>query len=124
MDKSSNLFRIALIWVAIVPDLILSYYSLRNPFLYVEIVSLILNFIAATILFYIYIEMGQGIVPDSGQEAEKPAANPESIPKAGLYGLVFGSLIEDILVWSGLFFVLYNIVPVTLWIHRLISINI
>ncbi|MFA6988598.1 MAG: hypothetical protein WC197_00880 [Candidatus Gastranaerophilaceae bacterium] len=119
MDKSW--FRIILTWVVIVPDLILSYHALRNPFANVEMTSLALNFIATTVLFYVYMDLGPTPEPTEGEEGASSSRQEEQLqPKEGCK-LAFTSLIEDILVWTGLFFILYNIVPVTLYLHNIIS---
>ncbi len=123
MDKRSGWFRIILTWVVIVPDLILSYISLRNPFFTTEMMALALNFVAATVLFYIYVDMFVASNDEEYEEGEAGKSRMEEpeAPKWGLYRLTFGSLIEDMLVWSGLFFLLYNIVPVSLYVHNIIG---
>lgn len=126
MEKFSGWFRVILTWVVIVPDLILSYHALRNPYLSVEGTSLALNFVATTVLFYIYIDLGKGgeeYVEEEGETTKKETEEVKA-PLHPLYTLGFGSLIEDMLVWLGLYFLLYNIVPVTLYVHNLIGTKI
>ena len=124
MEKFSGWFRIILTWVVIIPDLIVSYVALRNPFYTTEMMSLALNFVAATVLFYIYIDMN--VESEEEGDEEEPSRRREEEPSSdkktcALYKLAFGSLIEDMLVWAGLFCLLYNIVPVTLFIHNIIG---
>ncbi len=129
MDKLGNLgswLRIILTWVVITPNLFLSYYYLRYPSFNTEIASLGLNFIATTVLFYIYLDIFSANT-SSGEEGEgSQTKNDQSTEKNGiwLYKLTFGSLIEDMIVWLGLFFLLYNIVPVTLYVHNFVAKNL
>lgn len=123
MEKFSGWFRIILTWVVIIPDLVVSYVALRNPFYTMEMMSLALNFVAATVIFYIYIDMSAVSEPveeaaDSRSKSEDAGSDKKSF---GLYKMAFGSLIEDMLVWAGLFCLLYNIVPVTLYLHNIIG---
>jgi hypothetical protein len=119
MDKSW--FRIILTWVVIVPDLILSYHSLRNPFVNIEIASLALNFVATTVLFYVYMDLGPAPEAEGDEDTSHSKHEEEQTQPSGCCKLAFSSLIEDMLVWTGLFFILYNIVPITLYLHNIIS---
>ena len=123
MDKFSSWFRVVLTWVVIIPDLILSYLYLRDPSHGLEILSLLLNLFSTTVLFYIYMDIYKANTDETTEESNK-SASPKVDQLPGLYKLAFGSLIEDMCVWLGLFFLLYNIVPVTLFIHNLISKNL
>lgn len=119
MEKIRSWTRIILTWVVIIPDLLLSYVYLRYPSYNLEISSLTLNFIAATVIFYVYMDISKDGFGDEG-EGEKAASSQQG-SISPLYNLTFGSLIEDFLVWLGLFLLLYNIVPVTLYIHNLVG---
>lgn len=116
------MFRMIITWVVIIPNLIVSYHALRNPFMSLEMLSLGLNFIATTALFYIYATITT--VEDENKEAGATPINKPDENALGLYKLAFGSLIEDMLVWMGLFFLLYNIVPATLYVHNMVGKNI
>lgn len=123
MDKFSNWFRVILTWIVLIPDLVLSYLYLRDPSHTLEILSLLLNLFSTTVLFYIYMDIYKANIDETTEEGSKAtAAKPDSTPT--LYKLAFGSLIEDMCVWLGLFFLLYNIVPLTLFVHNIISKNI
>lgn len=54
-----------------------------------------------------------------GEEKAKEPAKTEG-SRLAFYKLTFGPLIEDMLVWLGLFFLLYNILPITLYVHNTI----
>ena len=126
MERFLSWFRVVITWIVILPDIFLSYAYLRNPQPSFEVLSLALNFFATTVLFYIYI--------DINKESQKVPSDDENKAKADfgnsggseffLYKLVFGSLIEDMLVWFGLFFMLYNIIPITLFVHNMVLKNL
>ena len=115
-------FRVVLTWIVIIPDIFVSYIYLRNPTPSLEIVSLVLNFLAATILFYIYMDISKENNKSSDKEEEKDSSKetPKGSPALALYKLTFGALIEDMIVWFSLFFLLYNILPITLYVHNII----
>lgn len=124
MIKFSGWIRILITWVVITSDLLLSYLYLRTPSERLEILSLVMNFVATTAIFYIYMNiLGESASEDS-EEGVKTPEPEDSTGTACLYKLNFGSLIEDMGIWLILFFLLYNVVPVTLFIHSLISKNI
>jgi hypothetical protein len=118
MDRSW--FRIVLTWVVLVPDLVLSYYALKNPFNNLEMTSLALNFVTTTVLFYVYMDIGTPA--EAAGEESGPPRHEEVAPTSNK--LAFSSLIEDMLVWTGLYFLLYNIVPATLFLHNIIAKNL
>lgn len=131
MEKVSSWFRVIITWIVIIPDFVLSYLSLRNPFYNIEVLSLGVNFIAAIVLFYIYMDIARVPIINSdaegetSEEGEGKTSAPATTTTGGcvcpLYKLTFGPLIEDILTFAGLFILLYNIVPIALWIHNTIS---
>lgn len=128
MDKLSSFLRMSLTWIVIIPNLIVSYLYLKNPSFSLEMYSLGLNFVCATVLFYIYLDIyktNENNENVNEEEDTRTKDKKESEPKSPLlYRLVFGSLIEDMLVWLGLFFIFYNIVPVTLYVHNWIGKNL
>jgi len=122
MERFGEWFRVLLTWIVIVPDLMVSYSLLRNPSYNLEIISLILNFIATTIIFYIYMDIYKSNNPIESSDSERSkSGTTQTSSNVGLYNLAFGSLIEDMGVWLGLFFLLYNIIPVSLYLHNVIS---
>ena len=126
MERFFSWFRVVLTWVVILPDIFLSYIYLRNPIPYYEALSLILNVFATTVLFYIYMDINKESkkCDIDGEEGKSKTDTEAKTPDIFIYKLVFGSLIEDMLVWFGLFFLLYNIVPVTLYVHNLVLKNL
>ena len=121
MIKFSGWIRILITWVVITSDLLLSYLYLRNPGERLEILSLTMNFVATTAIFYIYMNIIQDSSDEESEETSKSTSSENESESIFLYKLNFGSLIEDIGVWLVLFFLLYNIVPMTLYIHTTIS---
>ncbi|MDD3149741.1 MAG: hypothetical protein PHV68_02810 [Candidatus Gastranaerophilales bacterium] len=127
MEKISSWFRVILTWVVIIPNLVLSYCALRTPYMELEMASLGLNFLATTVLFYIYMDINiQGKDEEGIEGAVAPTHSMDDDAKGELplYKMVFGSLIEDMGVWLCLFFILYNIVPLTLFVHSWVGKNI
>jgi len=106
-------------WVFLTADLLLSYMYLRDPNLRLEMISLAVNFVATTVIFYIYMNIAQS-APD--EEGTAPKISEEK--SLSLYQLNFGALIEDMGVWLFLFFLLYNIVPLTLFVHTWVTRNL
>lgn len=125
MIKFSSWARVLITWVVLTSDLFLSYFYLRNPSIRLEILSLALNFVATTAIYYIYMNIGQD---GKGEETEEGGGSRESSKEeeatASLYKLNFGSLIEDMGIWLTLFFLLYNIVPLSLFVHNMVIKNL
>lgn len=124
MIKFSGWIRILITWIVITSDLLLSYLYLRNPNERLEILSLVMNFVATTAIFYIYMNLIMDATQGESEEETRTVEHEENKGSIFLYKLNFGSLIEDMGVWLVFFFMLYNIVPVTLFIHSIISKNI
>lgn len=125
MERFFSWFRVIITWVVITPDIFISYIYLRNPQPSYEVLSLVLNFLATTVLFYIYMDINkEGKKSAEGEEGKSKTDTEAVTSEPLLYKLVFGSLVEDMLVWFGLFFLLYNIVPVTLYVHNLVLQNL
>lgn len=126
MERFFSWFRVIITWIVILPDICLSYIYLRNPVPSFEVMSLALNFFAATVLFYIYMDINKESKKCAidGEEGKSKTDTESPASDLTLYKLVFGSLIEDMLVWFGLFFLLYNIVPITLYVHNLVLKNL
>jgi hypothetical protein len=118
MIKFNSWISVLSTWIFLTADLVLSYMYLRDPNLRLEMISLGVNFVTTTIIYYIYMNIAQG----GAEEEEAPKTEEEKT--SGLYQLNFGPLIEDMGVWLFLFFLLYNIVPLTLFVHTWVTRNL
>jgi len=103
-------------WVFLSADLVLSYLYLRDPNVRFEMLSLGMNFVTTTVIYYIYMNIAHG-----GDEEEGGTSSSGEEGSAALYKLNFGALIEDMGVWLCLFFLLYNIVPLSLFVHTWVT---
>ncbi|MDD3013108.1 MAG: hypothetical protein PHC34_05335 [Candidatus Gastranaerophilales bacterium] len=118
MIKLNTWVSILSTWIFLAADLLLSYMYLRDPNFRLEWISLGLNFVTTTLIYYIYMNIAQG---EDGEEGASKSSEEKSV---SLYKLNFGPLIEDMGVWLILFFLLYNIVPMTLFVHVWVTKNI
>jgi hypothetical protein len=117
MEKISTWFKVLITWIVIIPDFCMSYYALRLNDPSLEIVSLVINFISTTVLFYIYVNADSGKYEEELEVETSKSSEGIQNEMSPLYKLAFGTLIEDMSVWLILFFALYNIVPLTLMAH-------
>jgi|GEM_PF-3168921 len=126
MIKFSSWARVLITWVVLTSDLLLSYLYLRNPCAKLEMLSLSLNFVATTSIYYIYMNIAQDVQEDAEDEEEESrnVSSEEKEKPVSFYRLNFGPLIEDMGVWLILFFLLYNVIPVTLYVHSWAAKNI